>query len=228
MPTKSYASALELRGEMDKTTTADISDAELQRYLDAAARMINRTTNRPEGFVADLVASARTYAGSGKAYQWIDECIEIALVEVKDSVTDTSYAAWASTDWIGFSGEPRFPDLNHLPFGGVLVDPTGDEAIFISGEFAIAPGFRSSRGVGRGAPTVRVTAKWGYSVEVPDDIKQACIMQATRWYKRLQGAMADTIAGPDLGTLLFRQALDPDIKLILQDGRYIKPSVGLW
>jgi hypothetical protein len=228
MPTKSYASALEMRGWMDKTTTEDISDPELQRFLDAAARSINRASNRPDGFVADVAASVRTYRGSGKTYQWIDECVEITAVAVKESVTDDAYTAWATGDWIPFSGDPAYPDFNRLPYWGLVIDPTGDQSIFISGEYVITPGFRPTTSVGRGAPTVQVTAKWGYAEEVPDDIKTACIMQAIRWYKRLQGAMADTVAGPDFGTMLFRQALDPDIKKLLVDGRYTKPALGRW
>lgn len=229
MPTKPYASALEMRGFIDKTTTDDISDAELQSLLDSAARAINRTTNRPDGFVADVVASARTYSGSGKTYQWIDESVEITQVAVKDAVTDSAFTAWGATDWIAFSGDPGAPDFNSLPTGAIMVDPTGDQSFFTNGQFTTTPGFRTiATGIGRGVPTVQITAKWGYAIEVPDDIKQACIMQAVRWYKRLQGAMADTIAGPDFGTLLFRQALDPDIKLLLVDGRYEKPALGRW
>lgn len=226
MPTKPYASALEMRGFIDKTTTDDISDTELQSLLDAAARAINRTTNRPDGFVADIVVSVRTYSGSGKTYQWIDENVEIAQVAAKEAVTDSTFTAWATTDWISFSGDPGAPDFNSLPIGALMVDPTGTQSLFINGQFVLTPGFKPSTSVGRAAPTVQITAKWGYAVEVPGDIKQACIMQAVRWYKRLQGAMADTIAGPDLGTLLFRQAMDPDIRQILVDGRYFRPSLG--
>jgi hypothetical protein len=78
----------------------------------------------------------------------------------------------------------------------------------------------------RGIPTVQVTAKWGYSAVVPPTITKACEMQVVRWYKRFEGAMADALASAELGQLLYRQELDPDVKFILVGGRYVKPSVG--
>jgi len=75
-------------------------------------------------------------------------------------------------------------------------------------------------------PTVQITARWGFATEVPIDIKEAAIMQAARWYKRLQSAMADVLASGELGQLLYRKSLDPDIRRLLVDGRYVKPVVG--
>ena len=78
------------------------------------------------------------------------------------------------------------------------------------------------------APTVQVTASWGYAVVVPDQIKTATIMQTARWFKRLQGSMSDALASGELGQLLFLQKLDPDIAMILKDGRFMHPATGRW
>jgi len=203
----SYGTALELRARIDKTGAAD--DATLTAIIAAAERNINRACNRADGFEADVVASARTYSGNGKPYLYVDECVEVTLVEVKDSASDTDYDAWAGTDWIACSGDPRSPNFNRVPYDMLMVDPTGDESVFT-----------------KGVPTVRVTARWGYSVVAPADIKEACLMQAARWFKRYQSAMADVLADGELGRLLYRQALDPDIRRILVDGRYVRPVVG--
>jgi len=219
-----YALASELRGQMNKTSVAD--DAILTAIIAAAENTINLFCNRPDGFIALTNATARVYAGSGKPYLFIDENVSITLVEVKDSATDTAYVSWAAADWIPFRGDPKDPNYNGLPYTALMVDPTGDEVIFTNGAFTTRGGFRPTTGVHRGAPTVRITAKWGYSVAVPADIKEACIMQSTRWYKRLEGAMSDALASAELGTLLYRQVLDPDIKMILVNGRYVKPAVG--
>lgn len=219
-----YATAAELRAQMNKTSTAD--DSILATILSAAERTINRFSNRPDGFEADAAASARRYAGSGKPYQSIDECVSITLVEVKNSPTSTSYTTWATTDWIPIRGDPEDPNYNGLPYTMIMVDPTGSQSIFYSGSFVTRGGFRPTTDVHRGVPTVRVTAKWGFSVAVPDDIHEACIMQAARWYKRLEGAMSDALASAELGTLLYRQRLDPDVAMILVEGRYVRPSIG--
>lgn len=219
-----YATNTELKSRINKIGVAD--DATLTAILSAAENTINLFCNRPDGFLADAAASARRYAGSGKPYQSIDECIAITLVEVKSSPTDTTYTAWAATDWLGFRGDPEDPNFNGLPYTMLMVDPTGDYAVFYSGSFVTRGGFRPTVEVNRGVPTVRVTARWGYSAAVPADIKEATIMFAARIYKRLEGSMSDALASGELGTLLYRQQLDPDIKQLLVGGRYIKPAVG--
>jgi hypothetical protein len=115
-----------------------------------------------------------------------------------------------------------------------MIEPGGDYNVFTSGRYgsrayyfrpyreSLAP-FRQS---GRMTPTVQVTARWGYSDTPPTDIVEACLMQASRWYKRLQSSMADVLASGELGTLLYRQSLDPDIRRILVDGRHFKPALG--
>jgi len=219
-----YGSAVELRARIDKTSTVD--DSVLTAIIAAAQRNIDRACNRPDGFEASI-SSARTYAGSGKPYQFIDECTTVSAVAVKKSATATIYTAWVlAADWIECRGDPRCPDFNTLPYDLLLVDPTGSQSLFTSGEFLGRGGFRPTIDVYRGVPTVQVTAIWGYSVAAPADIKEACLMQAARWFKRFQSSMADVLASDELKALLYRQSLDPDIKRLLVDGRYVKPVIG--
>ncbi len=203
-----YGTVKELRAHMDKSAIAD--DWELAQLLDAAADNINRTCNRPDGFVSIPVATARTYPGSGTDWQWIDECTSLTQLRVKQTSTST-YDTWTTSDYMTATGDPRYPDYNSTPKTALYVDPNGDYSVFYKdGAY----------------PTVEVTAYWGYATTVPDDIRMACVMQAARWYKRLQSAMADSAASADLGMLLYRQSLDPDIKRILVEGRYVKPALG--
>jgi len=229
-----YATVAQLKAQIDLDSTTD--DVILGQYLAAAETLINRFCNRDDGFLADTTATARYYYGRGLPYQIIDECVSITEVAMKDSVTDTDYTAWDSPttdfagdgDWIPFGGGPEMPDFNVLakekPYIGVMVDLNGDESIFISGKTGRS-GFRPSTSVNYALPTVKITAKWGYCVTVPNTIFEATIMQSARWYKRLQGSMADSLANFELGTLQFQRVLDPDIQLILADGRYVKPTI---
>lgn len=211
--TISYATATELKAQIDKTTTRGITDADLQLILDAAARAIdNFTGRRQDGYEAPAVAVARVFSGSGMTYQWLQsDAVEITEVAVKDSGTDDDYTVWDTTDWIAFSGDPLCPDYNSLPYTAIMVDPTGDETLFTRW---------------RGVPTVQITARWGYAETVPDAIKQATIMQATRWYKRLQSAMADGLGSAELGLLVYAKPIDPAIDMLLRQGRFIVPSIG--
>lgn len=224
----SYATAAELRAQIDKTTTRGITDANLQVIIDAASRTIDNLTERElDGYEAGSTPTARVFAGSGKPYQWLQtDAVEITTVAVKESVTSDTYTAWNSGDWIAFRGDPLDPDFNSTPYTGIMVDPTGDESIFISGSYITRQGFPPSTDIPRGVPTVQVTARWGYAATVPDAIKQATIMQATRWYKRLQSAMADGLGGTELGRLAYVQPVDPAVRNLLILGRWMIPTIG--
>lgn len=217
-----YGTADELR---DRTQLqAVVEDSILVAIIAAAERNINRACNRPDGFEV-TEATARVYTGLGKAYLLIDECCDIDLVAVKESFTATTYTAWATGDWIACSGDPRSPDFNSSPYDMLIVDPTGNESRFTSGVYQTKAGVPTVD-VTHGVPTVQVTAYWGYSFVAPADIREACLMQSARWYKRYQSAMSDTLASGELGTLLYRLSLDPDIRRLLIDGRYMKPVIG--
>ena len=126
------------------------------------------------------------------------------------------------------TGDQHAPDFVSLPYTMLIIDPNGDQAWFTGETFSQKRRGRQGRGhslLSR-VPTVQVTARWGYSELVPDDIRQACIMIAARFYKRMQGSMADSLASADLGGLLYVQQIDPDVAGILLDGAYRRPAVG--
>ena len=202
-----YASVATLRAHIDRISVAD--DAVLAQILDAATVSIDRACNRYipgfEYFEAPVNASARTYAGSGKAWQRIDPCIAVALVETRQG---DAWAAWDADDWLAFQGSyerANYADLPHT-------------ALMATGAYTAFPHNRRR-------PTVRVTAPWGGYVTPPADIAEACVMQAARWYKREQSAMSDTLATPEMGVLLYQKSLDPDIRRILIDGRHVNSVV---
>jgi hypothetical protein len=184
-------------------------------------------------FVGDTAASVRTYSGDGSSVLLIDECVEITAVAVKDSATDTTYTAWATPttmmagdgDWFPYTGDRRAPEFNRLPWTGLMVDANGDYSVFTNGIYIGLRGFPFSSDMQRNVPTVQVTARWGYADNTPGDIKMATIMQVARYYKEIQGAMADGVANADFGTLVYRQTLHPDIKRLLVEGRYVKPQM---
>jgi len=220
-----YGTVAELRTRIDRDSV--VKDSTLNTIIEAASRNINRATNHPDGFVAISTAIARVYTGSGKQYQFIDECVAITTVAVKNSTTESAYTAWTTDDWIAFTGDHRWPDFNDLPYTALMVDPSGDESHFTSGKYTTRGGFQPVVDTTVGSPTVQVTARWGFATIVPYDIKEAALMQSARWFKRYESAMSDVLASNQLGTLLYRQSLDPDIKRLLNDGRYMNPTVGI-
>lgn len=201
----SYATAADLKAQINKTSAGD--DAVITAIIEAASRAIDRYCNREDGaFKALATATTRQYTGNGQRHVRIDECVAVTLVETRSSLDD-SYAAWGSTDWIAFTGDAEMPNFNRLPITGIF--STGSRSL---------PG-KSQR------PLIRITAKWGYAVDVPAQIEQACITQAARWYKRGEGSWSDALASADVGVLLYKQALDPDLQFMLKMGRFVRPAV---
>lgn len=228
----SYTTLHQVKARIQKTNTD--ADAFLPQIIDAASRAIDRFCNRPDGFEASDAATARYFTGNGKGYLLIDENVTVEAVLVKESPNETTYTAWITPttplagdgDWIPFSGDPKAPNFNDLPYDAIMVDPNGDWSYFTGGRYTGRSGFRPM-GIGeRSVPTVMVLAKWGFAVDVPDDIKEACVMQAAIWYKRMQGAMASALANTELGVLDLYRTLDPAIEFILQRGRYMKVATG--
>ena len=224
--TVTYATEAELRTQINKLgLTGSGGVVAVDLLLDAATKTIDNYCNRPDGFVALAVAATRPFPGSGKTYQWIDECVAITKVEVKDSPSDILYVTWTNPttdyagdgDWIPFRGDPSYPIFGQLPYHGIMIDPNGDYSDFASGRYGESTGSR------RSVPTVKVTAKWGYAASAPAGIKEACIALAARWFKQGEAAWADTMASPELGSLIYRKE-NVDIKMMLD--RYKKPAIG--
>lgn len=223
-----YCTVDEVKDDIQKTGSE--FDAILANtIIPAVSDTIDKMTNRPDGFLADSVASVREYTGDGSDVQWVDENAEVTLVEVKDSPSDTSYETWAAADWIAARGDPLKPDFNGLPRRFIIVSGVGDFSTFTDGTF-----FRGLRGFtptsthsGRGVPTVRITAKWGGSITIPPTVNMAAIAQSSRWLKRGLSAWQDEASSVAFGNLPFKtNKLDPDIRTMLVDARLIRPAIG--
>ncbi|MDD5517858.1 MAG: hypothetical protein PHV98_00720 [Candidatus Omnitrophica bacterium] len=229
-----YGTVTELKARTQIESTDASRDTVLGAMLDAAKVLIDQLLNHKDGFIALTVAVARYFPGSGKTYQWIDECVEISSVAVKDSASDTAFTAWTTPtdnfsgdgDWIAFAGTPQYPSYNVLPYTGLMIDPNGSYSLFNSGLFTTRGGFRPENESVRNVPMVKVTAKYGYSVTAPALIKEANLAQASRWYKKAQSAWADTLASAEMGTMMYTKKLDPDIETMLMESRYYRPMLA--
>ena len=207
-----YATLAEVKAEINLVDAAGTHTATINRLITSASQSVDRFCNRPDGFIALALveAAARYYTGAGRGYQFVDECIAITAVAVKDGATDTTYTAWSSPttnmagdgDWFAFSGDPERPNYNATPYRGIAVDPNGSYSLFTAGQYWGLAGFRPSR-PGRSVPTVRVTARWGYAATVPPAIQTVTIMQVGRWYKKLASAMAKTVGRTRFGTMQY-------------------------
>lgn len=220
-----YCTVAQVRRQIGKQR-ADQDDV-IDELIDAYSRTIDQVCNRPDGFLAPGTGSARVYAGSGGQVQRIDEAAVVSSVAVKSSVSASTYDAWAAADWTAATGDPKHPIFNRTPYTLILAAPGA--GVFVSGSLGRTVGFRplsDAGGIGRQLPTVQVTARWGYATTTPSAIVQACITMVARAFRRGEFGWADAVTDPDTGSVLYRKTLDPDVKLILEQGRYIRPSVA--
>lgn len=186
-------------------------DTQFDQIIAAVSELIDRATNHPDGFIASESA-VRDFAGSGGFYLWIGEAVEITAVETRNGST---YTEWDAADWNGFSGDPFNPNWNGAPYHGVIAS---------GGAYSAFPSGAYNKHV---PPTknVRITARWGYSVTPPGVVREATIIQTGRLYKRAKGAFGDAIANADLGQILYRAKLDPDMISLIERGRLIRPPM---
>lgn len=124
----------------------------LDKWIEATEKFIDTFTGR--NFIADSTESERLFNGDGTNELVIDDCIEIVKVEVGQD---------------GFGGS----------FEEVAAAGTGPDCYFSLPANATVKGKPmtmirlNARTLLEGTQNHRVTAKWGYSEEVPADISLA-------------------------------------------------------
>ena len=227
-----YATLSELKAQPSIQGNKD--DVMMQAALDAAAQVVNGFCNRKDdGFLAPGVATAREYVGTGMSHIWIDEHVQITQVEVRTSTTG-AYSILPANNYRGFRGDPSRPNFNRLPNRGLILLTASSYRVWPSGVTQVDPWERqlnvplqtSVEERLTAEPTVRVTGRWGYADTVPDLIKSATILQAARWIKRGQSFWADATTNADQSMLLYRKIIDPDLQMMLEKGRMVRPLYG--
>lgn len=213
----------------------DDSNGRITKLITAVSQAIDRICNRPDGFVAAETATARLFVGTSSGILRIDENVEVTALGIKANATDPTYVSWDADDYLAFGGDGSNPDFNRTPYTGLMAAAGsgliftgfygGDEIAWESGRVGMGMSRLSRRGQIR-TPTVQVFARWGYADDVPPIIEEACIIQASRLWKRGQSAFADTLVAGEMGQQLYRVKIDQDLKLLLENGRMIRPAIG--
>lgn len=172
------------KGYTDKTsiqnymlTDINVSmDSQLDAWISAMEREIDKITGR--NFKADAVASARVFDGTDERFLLIDDAIEITKVEVGQDMYGATFVEVAS------SGSDRY-----------FTDPANATALGVP----MTKVTLSARVFNAGKQNQRITAKWGYSVNVPDDIKMACTVFVAGIINQQSGQGGETIKSERIG-----------------------------
>lgn len=192
----SYAGISDVKEFLGIESSNIQNDQNIERAIDAAEKLIERTTGRV--FTLSASATARTFATS--------PC-ETDLI-IDDVGTLTGLVVETGT------------------FGSSTWDTVADTDYEVGPVNAIARGvpvtvvLRPS-GWGTGNSRVRVTAKWGWP-EVPADVIQATILQAVRLLKR-KDSPGGVYGSADWG-LIRVSKVDPDVMALVQ--HFMIPGFG--
>jgi len=66
---------------------------------------------------------------------------------------------------------------------------------------------------------IHVAAADIYIYEYPEPIREACLIQAMRLWKRRESAFQDAVGSPETGAIMVYKGLDADVKLIVSEYR---------
>lgn len=198
-----YLDSTQLMNELPDVDWSGQYEPLLSAMITRVSRLIDKATGREEGAYKAGTAAARYFDGSGGRMMWVDE-MAAAPTEVAVSEDGAlTYTAWAATDYMLW---PYNALVKGRPYVRLDVDQ-------LNGSHALWYAFPKS---------VRVTAKWGYSTAVPEDLTQAIVTQCVRWFKRSQQAYQDLGGAPEVGQIRFwTRQLDPDVLLICDNYRRV-------
>lgn len=194
-----YVDESELRAYLRISDPVD--DPEISLAVEAASRAIDHATNRQFGLVA--AAEARTYE------TWWSPRRGLYVADIDDLMTTDNLVVTVSSSPVASSAyelTPANAAAKGRPWTRI-------------GLRSVTPA-----ALGAGPDTVAITAEWGWSA-VPDTIKQATLIQASRVFARQRSPFG--VAGsPELGNELRLLAkVDPDVAVLLQNYRRDYPML---
>lgn len=188
--TNGYASLNDVKAALRISDNVD--DSLLEMAIESASRMIDGHAGR---YFYSSGTATRIYAADDALICQTDDIAGTAITLVTDPDAD---GTWADTWGIGdYQLEPVNGVVDGLTTPYTRIRATGDY------------NFPTSSG----EALVKVTAVFGFSA-IPIAIKQACVIQSSRIFKRLDSPLG--VAGfGDMGAVRVSRYLDPDVEQLV-------------
>lgn len=198
-----YAETEELRDW--NSATQSTATANLERAINSASRAIDQYCQRhfyPDGTLA--VPVARRFAspcGSSLDFGAFNDLADDTITVKSDATGDGTFeTTWASTD---YELRPLNPTAGPEPRPYTSLAAIGSRT------------FPTATSTGRSAQ-IEITGVWGWPA-VPDAVHQACLLLASRIFKRKESP--EGVAGfGEFGQIRVR-ATDPDVMALLDPYR---------
>lgn len=188
--TNGYASLSQVKGAMRITDNVD--DSLIEMAIESASRMIDGHAGR---YFYSSGTATRIFAADDALICQIDDLAGTAITLVTDPDADGTWAdTWAVSD---YQLEPVNGVVDGLQVPYTRIRATGDY------------NFPTESG----EALVKVTGVFGFTA-VPMAITQACVIQASRIFKRLDSPLG--VAGfGDMGAVRVSRYLDPDVQQLV-------------
>ena len=195
--TNGYCTLADVKAALRIQDTVD--DALLENSINAASRMIDQYCNRY--FYSGSVGEIRYYKANDGFTCWIDDAISVT--ELKTSSTDPLIydTTWAAEDYQLLPAN-RIANGAYYPITGLSAT---DNYLFpVWADIAL----------------VKVTGQFGWNA-IPDSIKFATIIQASRLFKRLESPLG--VAGvSDIGIMRVGANIDGDVAQLINPFRLLR------
>jgi hypothetical protein len=192
-----YATLDQVKAALRITDSVDNDLLELA--IEAASRAIDGNTGR--NFYSAGTA-VRYFAADDDLILGIDDLAGTAITLQTANNADGIYdVTWDTND---YQLEPLNGNSDGIPFPYKRIRAIGDYFWPIEG----------------GEALIKITGVWGWP-SVPTAIKQACVIQSSRIYKRLDSPLG--VAGfGDLGVMRVTRDLDPDVAQLIGTYRKVR------
>ena len=191
-----YSTLAEVKSALHITDSID--DSLLEMAIESASRLLDAYTARS---FYNAGTASRYFVADNDWLTNIDDAITITEVATDTSADGTYDIIWQASD---YQLEPLNGRIDGLAMPYNAIRAVGDYTFPIWG----------------GEALVKVTGTWGFSA-VPTAIKQATIIQASRFFKRLDSPLG-VLSSPDLGFIRVGSRLDPDVAQLVDNYRIVK------
>lgn len=200
-----YAATTDIKADMPDSpifgTTDTTYDDVIGNMITAASRLIDKEVGGwPNYFYPTTDTATRYFDGSGETDLCVDPILTLTTVSVSES---GGRAATDFTDWTVDT------DFYVWPYNYSEVTQPIQRLIVDNDSGSKGGWYRTRKGV-------KITGIFGYSATPPDDIEQACKIQAVRWFQRAKQGYQDAGASATIGQMVYVKELDPDVKTLLQ------------
>lgn len=191
--TNGYCTLAELKARVWPTGTVDTNDdTVMEQVITAVSRHIDSVCGRR--FYAS--AETRYYTPEFADLLFVDDLLSVTTLKTDDDGDRVYETTWAATD---YDLEPYNATLESQarPYTQIRTAPNSN--------YAFPVGQRKG---------VQLAGSFGFASATPAAIKEACLIQSARIYKR-RDAIFGVIGSAEMGQQLVIPKLDPDVAQLL-------------